>query len=275
MTLEEQILQQANTTTDSEGKTGTPWTVDLGGDKLTFDSPEELSANLRQALAQVNAEVTRMKQENEQLRQSQVEDNRYVSEDKESNRSFDMNHFISQMKENPVKAFDYVDSIRYGTENPTQYIKTRLKEAEEIRQENEVQKFLQAHPEFPGGQAAYILNQKREELGMPLTKAGLEAAYNQAIQEQKVPDYRMNQALQTQQQHFLNYLQQNNLPLPQNYQQNNVPVQQQQYVPQQGNYGIPTVARNQPQNQGNSVEQALENMSLEQLESLLRKNGAI
>lgn len=274
-TLEQQILAAANTPQNTG--TDKPWTVDLGSDKLTFNTPEELSTNLRQALAQVNQEVTRIRQEKDAL-QSQIQtQGQYVQSDADvTNTKFNMDHFINQMKADPVKAFDYIDSIRYGDENPSKYIKDNLKELQAMKQEAEVQKFLQAHPEFPGGQAAHILNQTREELGQPMNKVGLEAAYNHAIQNNRMPDFRLQAALNMQQQQFLNYLQQNGIQLPnqQNQTQNNTQqqYQQPQYqnpYPVMGAQGIPTVARNQSPQVNSEVMNAAENMSLEQLGKLL------
>lgn len=277
--LEDQILAAASTSDTTQ--TNTPWTVDLGSDKLTFNTPEELSANLRQALAQVNQEVSRIRQEKDAL-QSQIQtQGQYVQSDADvTNTKFNMDHFINQMKADPVKAFDYVDSIRYGDENPSKFIKDNLKELQAMKQEAEVQKFLQAHPEFPGGQAAHILNQTREELNQPMTKVGLESAYNHAIQNNRIPDFRLQAALNLQQQQFLNYLQANNIQLPQQtqqVQQNNVPqtqYQQPQFqtqnpYPVMGPQGIPTVARNQSPQLSMEAERAAEGMSLEQLGKLL------
>lgn len=282
-TLEEQILQSATETGTSDDSGVKPWTVDLGSNKLTFNTPEELSENLKQALAQVNGEVTRIRQENEQLKslQNQTQGQYAETDSAVTNTKFNMDHFINQMKADPIKAFDYVDEIRFGSQKPSQDIKEALKSLQEMKQEQEVEKFLQAHPEFPRGQAGVILNQTREQLGQPMTKAGLEASLNHAIQNNRLPDFRIQAALNQQQQAFINYLQANNLPLPQannqsSYQPpvNNVPQNPYPVMTNQGPAGIPTISRTQSQMPKN-VENALEGLSLDQITKLMKDNGLL
>lgn len=273
MTLEEQLLAGIGDS-DNSG-----FTVDLGGDnKLNFKTQEELSENLRQALSHVNLEVTRIKEENERLKNERLQTQnqpKYAESDEQNvTTKFNMDHFITQMKANPPEALDYATQFSPKQKELTE----ALKQFHEMKQEQEVGKWLQAHPEFPGGQAAYILNQVREELQQPMNKLGLEAAYNHAIQNQKLPDFRLQQALNNQQQSFMAYLQQNNIPLPQTQNQtqqrvNNVPQQQNPY-PVMSPQGIPTVPRNQNA-QYTPAEQSADNMSLEQLEKILKANGML
>lgn len=288
MTLEEQIAQAA---LENEGGVtqNTLIPVDLGnGQILQFNNPEELSANLRQALAQVNQEVVGMKQQLAQY-QSQAattQQGQYATQDEPTYNQgpkFDFNEFVDKMKKNPLEGLDYADQFR------AKPYEKDLEELKALKQEAEVNKFLKAHPEFPGGQFAHVLNSTREELGLPMTQIGLEAALVHAAQTNRMPDFKLQYALQNQANQIAQYLQANGIQLPQQNQQpqNNYVAQQpvvQQYQQQpqynqfQGNQfqgnrpGIPSVPRNQPQ-QYTATEQALENMSYEQLESFVMKNG--
>jgi len=210
--LEEQIAQAA---LESNGQTQvTPIPVDLGnGQVLQFNSPEELSASMRQALAQVNQEVAGMRQKLAQyetqppVQQQQI--GQYVTRDEPDTPRFDFNTFVSKMKDNPIEGLDYADQFR---KKPYEQ---DLEELKSLKQENEVGKFLAAHPEWQGGQYAHILNSTREELGLPVTKVGLEAALAHATQTNRIPDLRMQMALQAQANQIAQYLQANGIQLPQ------------------------------------------------------------
>jgi len=118
-----------------------------------------------------------------------------------------------------------------------------------------------------------------------MTKVGLEAALAVAVQSNKLPDFRLQMALNHQNQIFANFLQQNGIQLPQMQQpgpMNNVP--QQNYrnpypvMTNQGPMGMPTVpgrASNFQSQNPSAMEQALEAMPLEQLEKLLKQNNMI
>ena len=277
MTLEEQILAAANGQT--EGQTAQPLKVDLGsGQVLEFQSPEELSASLRTALTQVNGEVTSLKTKLAEYEATvNSQNSQYVTSDEDTRDKFNMDTFLEKMRANPVEGFNYVDQFR---ENP---YKEKLAELEGFKQEYEVQKFLQAHPYFPGGDYAKVLDATRQELKLPFNKLGLETAMQHAVQNNRMPDFRTQYALQNQQAQFLQYLQQNGIQLPGQPQQtpyNNVTppnqvIQSQgfQNNPYQGG-GIPTVPRQQTQ-QSNNVLEAAENMSLEDLTKVLKQFGAL
>ena len=267
MTLEEQIRQAS---LGEEGESAKPIIVDLGnGQVATFNTQEELSNSLKEALGHVNGEVTRLRQELEAARATPPTEGRYVTGDEDVNPDkFNMDKFVELFKSNTPEAFNYVDQFREDKYKPT------LRELEAMKQEYEAQKFIASHPEFPGGEYADKLEKLRQELNLPFNKVGLEAAYAHGISSNVIPDFKLQFALQQQQQQFLQYLQSQGLPIPGQTPQNNV-TQQQPYI--QSNQqvgGIPTLPRNGGQQSNTTVDQ-LENMSLEQIEKILKQNNMI
>lgn len=285
--LTEQLLNANQEQDPNAGKIP----VNLGnGQILYYDNAEQLSTNLQVALGQVNQEYTSLqnkyKELENQYQQVRQTTGQYVKDDGDVQR-FDTNTFIQKMQANPVEAFDYIDQFR---NNP---YKEKLNELEELRQENEVNKFIQAHPEFPGGQWANVLNATREQLKQPMTKIGLEVALNHAIQTNRMPDFKTGYLLENQKNQMLNYLQQQGIDTQQLFpnmrppvQNNVVPQQpliqqnnQQQFQQQYQNLqrpGIPTVPR--PNATPTSLDSALQNaesMDLSSLEKILKQNGLL
>ena len=215
MDLNETIQQELM---GSEGKTANPIKITINGNNMEFESVEHLNENLTQALSQVGSEYKQMKERLAELeaRGQVVEDDAPVQD----TGKFSQEKFLNLLKENPVDAFDYVDSFRYGVEKPAEFIKQNLKNSEEARQELEVNRWLQRHPEFPGGEYAPILDKVRMQMNLPLTAQNLELAYQTAIQNQVIPDFKTIALLNFQRQQLLQDIQNNGGVIPQNMVQN-------------------------------------------------------
>ena len=128
MDLNETIQQELM---GSEGKTANPIKITINGNNMEFESVEHLNENLTQALSQVGSEYKQMKERLAELeaRGQVVEDDAPVQD----TGKFSQEKFLNLLKENPVDAFDYVDSFRYGVEKPAEFIKQNLKNSEEAR----------------------------------------------------------------------------------------------------------------------------------------------
>jgi len=275
MDLNETIQQELM---GSEGKTANPIKITINGNNMEFESVEHLNENLTQALSQVGSEYKQMKERLAELeaRGQVVEDDAPVQD----TGKFSQEKFLNLLKENPVDAFDYVDSFRYGVEKPAEFIKQNLKNSEEARQELEVNRWLQRHPEFPGGEYAPILDKVRMQMNLPLTAQNLELAYQTAIQNQVIPDFKTIALLNFQRQQLLQDIQNNGGVIPQNMVQNLPQNQNQNWQNDfQGKpVRMPAPPPRVPQggNQGTQLsDEQLENLSMEQIERILRKHGAL
>lgn len=278
MDLNETIQQELM---GSGEKAANPIKITINGNNMEFDSVEQLNENLTQALSSVGAEYKQMKErltELENQRGQVVEDDAPVQD----TGKFSQEKFLNLLKENPVDAFDYVDSFRYGVEKPSEYIKNNLKQSEEARQELEVNRWLQRHPEFPGGEYAPVLDKVRMQMNLPLTAQNLELAYQTAIQNQVLPDFKTIAILNFQRQQLLQEIQNNGGTIPQNILQGMPQNQQGQENWRNDFQGkpvrIPAPPPRVPQggNQGTQLsEEQLENLSMEQIERILRKHGAL
>lgn len=212
----------------TSSKEESPLEININGSKVTFNTVEELNQNLTEALATVSGEYQQMKQKLAELETSSnrgqvVEDDTEVLD----TGKFSQSKFLDLLKDNPVEAFDYVDTFRYGVEKPAEYIKGQLKSAEETRQEYEVNRWLQRHPEFPGGQYGQLLDNVRVKMNLPLNAQNLELAYQQAIQAQLIPDFKTIAYLNQYKQQMMNEIVSKGGQLP--------PEMQQQFEQSQGN----------------------------------------
>lgn len=255
----------------------TPLKVAINGQEITFTSVDELNRNLNEALTTVGSEYQQMKARLAELEaargQTVVEDDTPVDTGK-----FSQDRFLDLLKTDPVSAFDYVDQHRYGMEKPTEYIKNNLKQSEETRQEYEVNRWLQRHPEFPGGQHAQVLDNIRMRLNLPLNAQNLEIAYQQGIQNGLIPDFKTIAYLNQYKQTLLSEIQQKGGQLPPEF-QTQVPQSNQTQVPWNGGAGFNPSPAPPPRlpgggNSGSPIDEAaLDQLSVEQIEKILSKFG--
>lgn len=267
--------------TGANSTTGTPLSVEINGQKITFNSPEELNQNLQEALNSVGNEYRQMKQ---QLAEYQAGLNTNPGQTVESDDSADTGKFsqaryIELLHDNALEAAEYVDSHRYGIkEKPSEYIKQTLRQSEQLREESEVNRWIRLHPEFPGGEYAGKLDKTRQSMGLPMTAENLEAAYQRAIQTNVIPDFKTIAYLNQYKQHLLNDIQSKGGQLPEEYHQN-IPQTQQFQAPPQSRPTTFTPPPSMPRPGGGQInvndEASLEQLSLTQLEAILKRAGAL
>jgi hypothetical protein len=230
-----------------------PLKLNLGGQEITFNSQSELELALNQTLTHYNNQI--------QALSNPTPANQVTDDD---GPSFDQEKYISLMKENPVEAADYVDNFRYFGGKATGPVRDQIKQvlatAEANQQLMQTYQFRAAHPEFQGDQRiAQTIDQVRNQLGLPWTADGLEAAYLVAQHRNMVPRFEASQ--QAPPPVGGQFPQQNQ------YFGNGGP--QQQYPQQYQNFAPPAIGR------GSHTSESFpdpESMSLEQLERIINSS---
>ena len=185
---------------------GAPTTVRIpvAGREIEFQSPAEIGEAITRLTAQ-------MQQQQAQLHQFQAAASQqpqgaaspqagaYVTG--QDRPKVDMERYVALIQQDPLAAAEYVDELRYGVEKPSDLIKSKLQEIEEVRQILVAEAFKSMHPEFPGGaQLGNTLDQIRTKMNLPFNTLGLEAAYALAKERGIFPDFRALAAQQAQQQ---------------------------------------------------------------------------
>lgn len=180
-----------------------PMKINIAGQEYTFHDVNEISQAVNATLAAAMEKVRQAEARSSQQDKANSAGS-YVQSDDEIPSLTTEQHaeFLNKMAKNPVEAMEYIDQIRFGIKEtrPSKYIKERLSELEQYKMQNAVQGFKELHPEWPGGQAAQILDQYRTKLGLPFTAEGLSAAYASAQINGVLPPWTMQyrQRLQAQ-----------------------------------------------------------------------------
>jgi len=283
-----------------------PFTMKIGGQDFTFNTPEEAAQQFNHTLGAMQQQIT-------QLQQTQKQPTQYVTND-EGAPAFSQEEFSKLLIEDARKGIDY--ALRHTlfdgkVDNAAEIIKQKFSGIDQTSQVVAVNNFLDAHKEVAGNpQIQGAITQVAQQLGLPTTREGLELAYLKAQAAGLVPAYSFA--------HLAAPPQDPNMPQnPQNPFQNqyaSVPQAPQfpqqfapqaqfpaqpfpampQYAPQPGRPFLPQqLAQPQQSQQFNmappppvtrstpppSLEQqqhlaAFEQMSVDQMEQVLRKYGA-
>ncbi len=230
-----------------------PITVNIQGKQVTFRDQADLEAQLN-ATAQAIAAQNQTPPPAPQFSGSRVTD------DDDSGPKFNQEEFIRMMNEDPRKANNYLlsHSLFDGkVEDAVGLLReTMISQAQQAKQLANYQ-FHDTYRDVPleNPQVEAILKSTREELGLPHTSKGMEAAYIFAVGKGKLPNFQQVAQAQIQQ-----YQQQQ----PQ-YQGYNQPQNQNPYL-----QGPPQTGRS-----GSGAAPVLigdyEDMSADQLQSLLNK----
>lgn len=161
-----------------------PISVNLNGQTFQFQNQEELNRALTNTFSAYNTELAN-------LRNSQVADRGAEVTGTEEAPKFSMDTFVQKMQANPVEAFDYVDQIRYGFDNPVEAVKSAItarSELADLQRVMAVYQFKDAHPEYEGNpQTANTMYQIMDQAGLPFTIQGLEAAYSVGLLRGMIP----------------------------------------------------------------------------------------
>ncbi len=246
-----------------------PITVNIQGQPVTFRDQADLEAQLNATAAALRAQQT------PEPAPAPAPTGSRVTGDDDS--GFDNAEYIRLMNEDPRKATNYALShvlFDGKIEDPAAVIRESLVQQSRLNQQLAVYQFRDAHREIPleDPRVGGTISQIREQLGLPYTSQGLDAAYAYAVQKNLLPDFRAIAA-----------------------QQQGQPQGSGQPAPQQPQYGVPQ-APQAPQNSWQQPAAAqnpylaappaggrsatfstpisiddVENLSTDQLASLLRK----
>lgn len=201
-----------------------PITVNIGGQPVTFRDQADLEAQLN-----ATAEALRAQQAAAAVPPPQPQGSTVKGDD---DTGFNNEEYIRLMNEDPRKATNYALShvlFDGKVDNPAELIRESMVAAAESRRQLAVYQFRDSHREIPleNPQVANTISNIQQQLGLPFTPQGLEAAYAFAVQKGALPDFRAvaqngNQPQPQQPQQFQGY------QGGQNYGQ---PAPQQNYYP--------------------------------------------
>lgn len=285
--IAKQLAARQETGQKSDGKDGQssqpagPININLGGQTYTFQNVEQLNAALNQMVDAYQQELAKLQ---EAGRVSGRVAGEQVTGD--APPPFDMKKYAELMAQNPIEAQDYLDSYRFfgGTvSKPSEYIRERLAAADRAEKVLAAYQFRNLHPELnflPGEQAAAVINRMREEVGLPWTVEGLEAAYALAQKRGLLPTREQIQAYLAQQQAATPAQPSTSSPAPGFQDFSQMPAGQQlslfnnQPAFNSSPAAPPTVGRSAaPQNPGIPLED-LDKLSTEQIAEILRRADA-
>ncbi len=234
-----------------------PFVLNVGGQTYSFNTKEEAEAAVTQTFQTFRNELAKPKEA------PTKDEGAYVTGKEET---FDQSRYIDLMGKDIVQAQNYALDHVLGIPNAAQALKANIQEAHDLKATVAVYQFRELHPEFPmTPEATKVVDGLRRELNQPFTLQGLQAAYGVAQTRGLLPS---PQVLAYQQR----LIQEGVLPDP------NRPQQQEQQNPyQRGPLGYqppPTVNRGTAAAPPDLASLA-EDMSLEQLEKVLRKHGQL
>ncbi len=234
-----------------------PLTINVAGQTYQFENKEQMEAALTRTFQTFK----------EQIEAKPAPDSRegaYVS-GKEATDAFDEKKYVDLMGENALEASKYMLDHVFGMKDAATNIRQKLEEAEILKSTVSVYQFRELHPEFPmTPEATKVVDGIRRELNQPFTLQGLEAAYGVAQTRGLVPS---PQLIAYQQ----DLIRKGILADP------SAPAQEQQRPAPNSPYGFqppPGVPRSTPV-QGGDLAAVAENMTLDQLESALRRAGQL
>ena len=175
--------------------------VPVAGRDIEFRSAAEIGEAFTQLTAQLQQQNARLQQYQSAASQepspAQQAGSYVTGQDRPK---VDMERYVALIQKDPVAASEYIDELRYGVEKPSEMIRAKLQEVEEVRQVLVAEAFKSQHPEFPGGQFGNVLNTVREKMNLPFNTLGLEASYAFAKERGLLPDFRALAAQHQQQQ---------------------------------------------------------------------------
>jgi hypothetical protein len=227
---------------DEDARKPEPLTMRLGDKDYTFNSLQEAQDAINNAFTSVANNQAVLLQQIEEAQKAQ----KATGGDEPS---FDKDKFLELIANNPIEAFNYVDSVRYGEDRVPPQVKEQLSRVPQLEQTITAYRFMQAHPEFVNtDENANLLRAVGAKLNIPIhTYEGLESAYTVARGYGLIGGGNTNEAPQNQNTQTMGrFSQQNTVPTPP--------------AIQRGNTSIPDT----------DVESYLEGLSLEQLQGLMR-----
>jgi hypothetical protein len=197
----QEVLAESNT-----GQTGVPSqpapqpiTVNIQGQPVTFRDQADLEA-------QLNATAEALRQQQAAVpppAPAPVPQGSRVTDDEGS--GFKNDEYIRLMNEDPLKATRYAMNhliFEGKVDNPEEVLREMLVQQAATRRQLAAYQFREAHREIPleDPRVLNTLEQVRNNLNLPFSSDGLEAAYALAVQKGMLPDFRQVAANQQQQQ---------------------------------------------------------------------------
>ncbi|CAB4142950.1 hypothetical protein UFOVP434_54 [uncultured Caudovirales phage] len=172
----EKQLKNLGVLGDEDQRQPEPIKMRLGDKDYSFANMEEAQNAINQAFTSVAQNQATLLQQIEDAQAAQ----RTSGDDKSP--QFDKDKFLQLIANDPVEAFNYVDTIRYGEARVPDYVKQNLERIPQLEQTITAYRFTQAHPEFANTDAnANVLRAIGQKLNIPIhTYEGLEAAYSVA-----------------------------------------------------------------------------------------------
>lgn len=204
---------EGNNDQQDQNKGPGPLKLKVFGNEHTFNTPEEASAAVEQALQAARQAAIQAQQQVVQQVQPQE------TKSAETGSGFSREKFAEKIAEDPLKGLDYAlgHLIFNGKveEGASQILRTQLQDVETQKQVMAAYQFREANPHFPANpQAVQILDGIRQELGLgPNDARSWEAANAVAIQRRLLPSAEQVQQWQIQQAAQYQQTQQQNGPI--------------------------------------------------------------
>ena len=250
--------------TQQQQTQATPVKLKLDGKEFTFNSEAERDSALQNFVEQQRQAQAQMQA---QLQQLQTKPGKQVSgdDDKDNEPKFDFQTYVDKMAKDPLEAADYMDRARFGF-NPVKQLKKLRKMEEKFEQQERLiaaLQFKEAHPDYPANpQTAYVLEQIRSSMNLAFDADGLDAAYAIGVQRGLIQPVRQDT--------------QETSPYADTV--NNAPTFGQPDNPYarapQNNWQSPQApprVNRQAQDTGGDIVSNFENLSLEQMEQVIRQ----
>lgn len=251
------------------------FSVNIDGAKYEFDTQEQLDAALTQLTRTFRSQLE------EKSKPVEPKSGAYVS-GKETEPEFVQDKYITMMHDSIPEAQKYALDHIFGIPNAVEHIKASLQKSAALESTVAVYQFRERHPEvnITDNKVTDIIEGIRKELNQPFTNQGLEAAYGVAQSRGLLPS---PQVLAYQQK----LIKEGILPDPNGAQGGDPASNFSTGFPRNpatsntnaagsplGFQPPPSVSRTNPAFNGN-FEQSIENMSLEDLEKLLKRAGQL
>lgn len=164
-----------------------PIVLNIDGREVRYDNVESLNRDilgLREVVKGLNEKVNT----NDYIATSGPAP--YTEPAPKVDDDFDATFLFKAMEHNPKRAFEY--GIEKATGVKPSEIKSRLDRAEQSEKVLEAYRFKEMHPDFPGGNAAVVVDRIRESMNLPFNAQSLEAAYSIAKERGFVQPLRYN-----------------------------------------------------------------------------------
>lgn len=264
--IREEIVKELDNARKAAGETvetkPEPLSISIAGKTYNFDTKAEMEEALNQTFQTFRDQLQAAKTPT-------TEETRggYVSGKEEE--KFSQDKYIELMGKDALEAQKYVQDHIYGIPNSSNFIKEQLAESQNLKATVSVYQFRELHPEFPmTPEATKIVDGIRRELNQPFTLGGLEAAYGVAQTRGLIP----SPQLLAYQRDLIN---KGVIPDPSAPQETQTSQNFTRPNPSGLGFQPPPTVNRSTSIPGGDIAQAAENMSVDQLEAVLKRTGML